>query len=429
MSWIQDDISAAETTTVKRLRWTAKYNSELGQQLRRKPWVRDDITEAEAKAIEYLYWAGRYVPELAGRLLLKSWIADGITADEATVIRNLYWTARPEDESFSERTAKASMRILDMPFLDSVEAADAQAVRSLQYLEAGDSANFLEIMGHGSVADGITDEEAKIVALIGGTYSYRPESADFLLHGTGVYLEERVVELPMSGEMLLAIIRIRNQKTPSMDFLEHSVRTVEEFMGEPLPTEYIALFFDDAVFPGSGGTNFETHFALQLIFDVEDGEAWWYTPFAIAHEVAHYYWRGNMRSWIKEGAAELLGSISEEARDETPVDITNYPCSAANTIAELEALEPEKFGTKGFDCHYSLGERLFLDLYESLGEDTFQNGFRSLYRKSLMEDPADDCEGTELGICHLVAAFKADAPEDVAAKVDEIVARWYGVVP
>ena len=88
-------------------------------------------------------------------------------------------------------------------------------------------------MAHRKIADGIDDDEAKIFAVVYGTNKYRPESVDFLLRGAGVYLEERVIELPQSGEVLLAIIRIRDKTTPNMDYLEHSVRTIEAFMGNP----------------------------------------------------------------------------------------------------------------------------------------------------------------------------------------------------
>ena len=157
-------------------------------------------------------------------------------------------------------------------------------------------------MSHPKLSDGITDEEAKIVALLYGTHKNRPESVDFLLRGTGVYLEERLINLPSSGEVLLTIIRIRDQITPSMDFLEHSVRTIDEFMGEPLPTNYIALLYDDAVLPGAGGTNFGTHMTMSLLYDVENGAWWDYTPHTVAHEVAHYYWGGSNQDWIDEGS-------------------------------------------------------------------------------------------------------------------------------
>lgn len=46
--------------------------------------------------------------------------------------------------------------------------------------------------------------------------------------------------------------------------------------------------------------------------------------------------------------------------------------------------------------------------------------------KRLQDDPIDNCEGTDLGICHLTSAFKSGVSDDVAAAVDEIIARWYG---
>ena len=164
------------------------------------------------------------------------------------------------------------------------------------------------------------------------------------------------------------------------------------------------------------------------LYDVEHGFWWDYTPSVIAHEVAHYYWRGNS-DWIDEGAADFLASISEHERIDTEIGVTNNPCASAKTISELEDLDPEDLGEKGFNCNYYLGESLFVDLYHGLSEDTFREGFRNLYLKSLVDDTSDDCEGTDLSICHLVAAFKTDTTDADAAKVDEIVDRWYGPLP
>ena len=98
------------------------------------------------------------------------------------------------------------------------------------------------------------------------------------------------------------------------------------------------------------------------------------------------------------------------------------------TISQLEGLDAE-YGSNAGKCYYSLGEGFFLDLYHTLGEETFRQGFRNLYLKSLRDDATDDCEGTDLGICHLEAAFKAGVSDEVAAQVDEIVGRWYGETP
>ena len=433
MPWVADGVdNADELTAAEALIACGIWYQGTLVSLLQKSWIGDDITADEAVVVNRLRWTGRYAPELADKMLQKSWAQDGITADEATVIQELYWIARPEDETFQQQVIDVAIGILDMPFLESVESADALAVRSLARLGRSGDGDLLEIMSHPTLSDGITDEEAKIVVLLGGTYTYRPESVDFLLRGTGVYLEERVIELPHSGETLLAIIRIRDQVTPSMDFLEHSVRTIEEFMGEPLPTKYIAYFFDDAVLADAGGQHFGTHITSKLIYDVENGHSWKHTPSHIAHEVGHYYFTGSNRRWIDEGAADLLSSVSEYARIGMPVDVTSNPCASAKTISEIERLASGGESIedwKAYRCNYPLGERLFVDLYDSLGEETFRQGFRNLYLKSLRDDATDDCEGTYLGICHLVAAFKADVSAEVAAQVDEIVGRWYGETP
>ena len=423
-----DGVDDAERTAAEALIACALWYPSTLDALLHHSWLKDHLTDAETVAMESVRWLSFYGPDLPSAILQKSWIADGISSDEAAVIRYLYWVVRVENDAIRQNIIETAIKILAMPFLESVESADALAVRSLERLERSSEGDFLEIMSHPKLSDGITDEEAKIVALLYGTHKNRPESVDFLLRGTGVYLEERLVNLPSSGEVLLTIIRIRDQITPSMDFLEHSVRTIDEFMGEPLPTNYIALLYDDAVSPGAGGTNFGTHMAMSLLYDVENGVWWDYTPHTVAHEVAHYYWTGNQK-WIDEGTAELLGSISEYARIETPVEATNNPCASVKTIAELESLKPGDLETKGFNCNYSLGEALFLDLYHTLGEETFRQGFRNLYLKSQRDDATDDCEGTYLGICHLVAAFQADVSAEVAAQVDEIVGRWYGETP
>ena len=279
MPWVADGVdNADERTAAEALIACARWYPDVFSALLQKPWVGDSITVGETVAISRLHWTAYYSLELADKMLQRSWAQDGITADEATVIRYLYnmvWTADGTPEQVVVETAND---ILDMPFLESVEGADAAAVRSLERISDKGSDVLLQIISHPTLSDGITDEEAKIVALLGGTHEYRPESVDFLLRGTGVYLEERTVKLPHSGATLLTIVRIRDKITPSMDFLEQSVRTIDEFMGEPLPTNYIALLYDDAVLPGSGGTNFGTHMTMSLLYDVENGVWWDYTP-------------------------------------------------------------------------------------------------------------------------------------------------------
>ena len=47
------------------------------------------------------------------------------------------------------------------------------------------------------LSDGISDDEAKIVLLLGSTNKYKPESIPVLLDGTSVFMEERTINLPL----------------------------------------------------------------------------------------------------------------------------------------------------------------------------------------------------------------------------------------
>ena len=53
-----------------------------------------------------------------------------------------------------------------------------------------------------------------------------------------------------------------------------------------------------------------------------------------------------------------------------------------------------------YTCNYALGERLFLDLYRSLDEDSFREGLRDLYLLSQVEDEGEMQDNTEVGIEH-----------------------------
>ena len=237
------------------------------------------------------------------------------------------------------------------------------------------------------------------------------------------------VDLPLAGETSLVIIRLRPGASRTMDLLETAVRTVEGVVSAPFPRSQVIYLFEDALRPGIGGDNYGTISVTRSFYD-EDG----YDPESalslIAHEVAHYYWRGGSDTWgterwVTEGAATFIEGIQANASTGWPVRPQRSPCAYADSIAELMALRPVGVQAEGYGCYYSLGERLFHDLYRALGETAFQSGFRQLYLLSLQDDPDDKCAGIHLGICHVEAAFKAGATPEASEKVDQVIACWY----
>ena len=333
---------------------------------------------------------------------------DGVDAAEIRTIEELSY--------LSQRDSGAALRIAQMPFLESLEPPDLSALVSLRQLAAFQRETFDRVLNNLSLGDGITNNMAPLIATLKGVAATNPDLVDVLLAPNRVSLESRTITLPLSGDVVLSIMRTGPGAARSMDLLEDSVLGAEEFMGAPLPTNYVGLLFEDAVSGSFAGTNFGTHVAILPKYDVDDGsrEAE-FTGQSMAHEVAHYYWGGNA-NWIDEGAAELMASISETARIGHPVGATNYPCAYADNIAELESLETGR-DTSEFGCNYSLGERLFVDLYHTLGNEGFREGFRNLYLASEVINDADNRRGTSVGIGHLREAYSSAG--------DAVIARWY----
>ena len=329
------------------------------------------------------------------------------------------------DEATQQKMVDAAVSIIDMPFLDDVTFAEARAVMSLHNLTGSRyQDSFRAIMSHPKVQDGITDQEAKVIAVLRTPARYKPEMVPQLLDGLdgtgGVYLEERTIQLPLNGETLLTIVRTQDQTTASMDYLEHAVRFEEKFMAAPLPTNYVALYFG-ALGPTYGASNWYTHIAMKQTSDGLEEYA-----NTIAHEVGHYYFRDSGAKWINEGTADLISFVSEYERAGYPLEtyLKNRPCdSSVKTLAASELIEDS-------GCARNLGERFFLDLYRTLGEDAFLQGFRALYRMRLVDNPDDDCfECTDLNVHHVLEAFTSSFPEDIAAKAKEVLVKWYGPLP
>ena len=193
-------------------------------------------------------------------------------------------------------------------------------------------------------------------------------------------------------------------------------------MGVPFRTNHLVWFFDDH---RSSGHHTGVHITSN---PKRDDIGYGRGPRHAAHESGHYYWSshethwiGNdIQSWMAEGAADFLVIISENARVGRPMVANREPCRLDNIRDLEEVAESYESG-----CEYSLGQRLFLDLYHSLGEQTFREGFRNLYLKRLRNAPDDGCDDNGLGICHLRHAFRSVVPPEAAETVDNVISRWY----
>lgn len=414
LSWVVNGIEPPERDAVDNLAAVASKDGKLAEKIIALSWFEDGVTELETMAVESLFFIVNHDVGLGHQGAEMTWLADDVTDVEYSVLEEI-WHIAYEDTS-------AAMRLIGMPFLKSLDPPDVVAMESLANLAHFNMSTFQEVISHPTLSNGITDEWAPIVATLYNVNEEAPAFVDILLDPSQVTQEWRTVALPHSGEVDLVIIRTGPGAQRSMDLLENAVRSAEEFMGLPLPTNYVGLLFGNTVSGYSAGTNYSTHVVALPEYDVDDGSRnAEFTGHLIAHEVAHYYWtRG--RDWVDEGLSDFMASVAENARTGQPVDVTNDPCQHTDSIAELERLTALG-NDEVFECNYSLGEGFFLDLYRHLGDQAFREGLRRLYRMALVEDDADSYDGTSVGIQHIENAFYLD-PANV------VINRWYhGTAP
>lgn len=412
LEWFTDGITEIELEAIRDLGDIAHDHEPIAVRVASLPWLDDSLSEIEAETIDDLARIAYDNKAAAERVLELAWFVDDISVTEADVVQKL--------RLISQRSGVATERIVQMPFLATIEPADFSALTSLSRMASFRRDTFDGLLSHPALDGGITDDLTPIVAMLYGVSKVNLGLLDTLLDPGKVSLERRSIVTPLSGDVELVIVRTRPGVERSMDLLEHSVRTTEELMDEPLPTRYIGLLYEEAVSGSFAGTNFGTHIAIRPKYDIDDGshEAE-FAPFNIAHEVAHYYWSGNS-DWIDEGVAEFMASEVENRRTGRPVVITNEPCPIARSVTELETLSADS-DSDPFGCNYSLGERLFVDLHGSMEGTAFWQGLRQLYTKSQFEDAEDDeRKGTFTTIEHIREMF-----EQEPAVVSAVTARWY----
>ena len=411
ISWFIEGITETEREGLEYLSHLAYDSEAAASQVVNMPWFSDGITKTELEGLKYLSYIA-YDSEVTARQVADvPWFVDGITEMEVEAVRHLGYIA-------NDNTVAAE-RIVKMPFLTAIEPVDVSALDALSGLAGYREESLEQILAHPSLAAGITDALTPIVAMLNGVARTNPTLTDTLLDPDSVNLERRSIVLPLTGDIDLVIVRTGPGAARSMDLLEHSVRAAEELMGKPLPTRYVGLLFEDAAKGGFAGTNFDTHIAILPEYDVDDGShKAEFAPHLIAHEVAHYYWSGNA-DWVDEGVSDFVASSVENKRTGKSIGVTNDPCAYMRSIAEMEALAPDPDSDDEFGCNYSLGERLFADMFRAIGEDAIWQGLHELYVKSLVEDDVDDLKGTALNIEHLREAFQSALGAAVA------IGRWY----
>ena len=427
--WLADGINVNESRAIQDLRGILRADPAMAKTVLSSPWFSDGVTQTDRRIIwglQNLYDLDR---SIISTLTGKPWFQDGLNNEEFMLVGDLGNIARRSEVHFLE--------IIGMPFLETFEPVDALAARSLRRLAGGNdggSKQFRRVMAHPTISDGISDEETAIVATLNDASDFNPDIFDQLLDPDTVALEERTIDLPHTGETQLTIVRVRPGAERTMDLLERAVRTVEGFASMPFPGRHV-IFLAENTTPSRVGLDLTNISGEHELFDTDERPE--LRPLhVLAHEASHYYWYSRWsRHWVEDGlGAFLQGFIMRQAKVGPGVPVVPIfppkmaPCPYMTSIAERD----KELDTPGVriisDCSDSLGERLFQDLWRSLGDSVFRQGLANLHLLARSGAPVGECKFKKYGkagICEVAAAFKAAAPAEAAATVDQVVGRWY----
>ena len=381
------------------------------------PWIQDGLSAKEELGVTVLIETALATNGIIPTLSEKAWVMDGITRQESSAILGLgSLVYKPRREHDSESVLK----IMAMPFLDTFEPADADAVQSLSALSRMEEGSYLrQVLDHPSFTEGITDEDTLIVTVLATVATYAPDKIWTLLDPNRVYLRERRVTLPLHGDIRLAVIRTEPGEFRTLDILEEIVFQYEVFMNQAYPSN-VATILNLDIFRKRGGGGRDGIVTLHMGYE-EDVEL-------IAHEVAHTYWVYAPR-WVQEGPVELMAKLVVNRLDEASTSPELTGCPYGSSLRELDQLVYEQsIGHEDLwwsSCMYTMGLGLYADLLNRLGYQEFQRGFKNLYLKMRDEVHFDECGGQERGLCYMRKAFVEEASPGIASVAGEVIDKWY----
>ena len=422
------------------------------------PWTSDGLTEWEQEALDSLARIGASWPTVGDVLLEKPWLVDGITRSEARFLTELnslilIIESIPPEPGVSttiEDVLELIEEILSMPFVDTIEDYDAHAIYELYKKHVSPTFDqlppaypefeltfqgFQRTVSHLASGGGMTDDQALIIAnrIVESAY-YIDNEKELRLHldpdlsvKRDISIERRKIKLPLSGDMLLIVVRSEPSTISTMDVLEESVRVVEHIMGEPFVVDHVALFIEQR--RGFRFGSWDRYYMTISPRLLRDEKVLRDTGFGIVvHETAHYYWqRGTL--WLVEGAADFVAELSGKDNKSR--------IAATEAFCEFEFIA-DIFENPYFDrsCNYYLGARLFSELHAGLGSRLFHEGFKRLYAiqkenkhiDGVVPRIATDGQvNIKPGIDYVLRAFVSEASSEAAAIAEAIIMhRYYG---
>ena len=206
-------------------------------------------------------------------------------------------------------------------------------------------------------ADGLTEEEAALVAALPTPHAY-PELYEDMRRTH--YTRARTITTPLTGEIKIWVIRDApfSVRLNWLDPIEDTIRYLEDLLGIPMPTREVIV---RVVSAEREGPKPPTHGPLSVVSMEEERYE------AIHHEMAHYYFFAGP-GWFAEGGATFaeiqlrnrLGINSSDSRRRG---------RALCRDAGIENLAHYNRHDWAFPyvCRYHLGDEFIQTLFDAIG--------------------------------------------------------------
>ncbi len=373
--WVGDDMTSYEVSALGSLGIIATDPTVLKLAVG-YPWVVDGIKFVEQRALLYLSSIAQSQPELARLVAGLTWVANDMNFEKQDILA-LLDIHDPDKVRYMLGMARQPEESMDGP-----ERWNLKLLHSLLRLLSLPPDTFEKLIVQPWFADGLDEEEAAFVTVLGTSHHYSPPVYRDLIQTR--HTQSMTISLPLAGEVnLWAFSNIPFPPDENVvATIGDVVRTTESFLGVPFPTNTVVLLIipeTEQEF-GPGG------YIGSFMWLTRNGSNPMSTR-TVYHETSHYYFAFGP-SWLSEGGANFLeaytsnrvGILSFDDRskglEEAVEDCAEIGAANIDQLNELLRTGPFRYY---YGCSYSLGEYFLTSVFEMLGEEAMSSALREFY--------------------------------------------------
>ena len=422
-SWYADDSldTWAESvgSTVGAVSRIAASDIDLARKITGLSWFADRITYEEWVAVLYLSRLAPSHIELARKVAGLPWFVDDVTDKEAAAVHHL--------SDLADSDIELAEKITEHSWFTDRGTLGSYVLGSLAHLARLDTDVLSQLTDQRWFADGLDEEEAALVTILGWWGSRSPELYADLMRT--YYTRYRAVSLPLAGEVNIWIF----QNTPFpqnedlLTIIEDTARISEGFLRVPFPTTDIILLVVDDV-DGRYGIWRGGHYSSFMVL-TRGPEG----VLQVRHETAHYHFVLGPK-WLVEGGAHFIETY---VKDRTGVqsiadrkaNVSQRVRSQCLDLNEIENIRHYAYvlgRSAGLveACIYEMGEVLLFNVFEIFGEDILVSALGELFGLMLARE---SFEGGEDEMEELVFdTFLKHTPPELQEEFRDLYHRLHG---